>query len=221
MNSASKRQKKRGGNSKKGSGCTNYNRHVVDLTKFGFTSTSSAEKKKKKRTASAAAPGPPTDGDDEVEIVASPPKRPRTGNDDAAAGPRRNGGNGGGSAGPSGKSFGATVDLTTTLDDPEGGEGKKAAAANDGRTAGLVTVGAMARSLIAGMPGRDGRADVKRPAVRSPLKSSAAAAAQSPSRSVSSNRSAASSRAGRHVSPGSRIRFKPILLIHHCLYEPG
>jgi len=199
-----KRQKKKG--NKKGSGSSGgTNRQVVDLTKFGFTSTSSAEKKKKKRAASAAAPGAPTDGDDEVEIVTSPPKRARTstGNDAGSSGRRRNDGNGGGSAGPPGKSSGGTVDLTS--DDPEGGEGKEAAAAdgaggpsNDGRTAGLVTVGAMARSLIAGMPGRDGRGDGMRPAPRSPPRPSPAAAARSPSRSVSSNRSAASSRAGRH-----------------------
>ena len=45
MDSASKRQKK--GNKKGGGSGTN--RQVVDLTKFGFTS-SSAEKRRKKRT---------------------------------------------------------------------------------------------------------------------------------------------------------------------------
>ena len=91
-----KRQKKKG--NKKGSGGTN--RQVVDLTKFGFTSTLSAEKKKKKCAASVAAPGAPTDGDDEVEMVASPPKRARTSTgNDAGSGRWRNDGNGGGSAG--------------------------------------------------------------------------------------------------------------------------
>ena len=130
-----------------------------------------------------------------MEIVASPPKKARHGND---------GGSAKGQKSATGKAGGGTVDLTS--DDPEvGGGGKKTAAAasgtgggpgNDGRTAtgaGPVTVGAMARSLIAGMPGRN---DGKRPAARSPQKSSAAA--QSPSRSVASNRSAGSSRGGRH-----------------------